>query len=673
MRVVRHLIAMDSVDRAVVGLAAKIWKAEEINGQIHDTDTLLLLFDPLHTTPPTFIETLTRASTLGVPVGVIPVFPGDDPQTSLTRLLGNDRLEVDFSYSRFHLSGSPQAPGVPSVLSRADQGSPQVVDDDIEQADLLFLQGHSGPMDGSFGRWLTLCSRGLHIAGTPALYPCAGTERCFRQSSQGRADTSLDGLIDPRRLKSSLVVVDGCGTFPVPGSLYPYEQSILRGLMLSQVGASVLSVGISATPFSAIVLFLALLARGNTLGQAILQANLHRRDMGSPASIEGIAAAPWLLVGNPAAVVAGIPILECVAERMPDASLQLLLPAAPASANTGRLVSVEYPTAIEGPRDVSCSPHAWAHGGVHKGHAYLWLGSSVENATTEATRVVLSVRPALDPEVWRACFFWLNAGSQWLSGMAEGLARREQDSSALLEIIAFRKELALSVEQVAYAETPYRNLEIVSGLDAATEHLVHALGRLDRLTAMAVAESIRFAGARLAHLWSPPWLHSGFADVDQRCLCGCAMVGHVRRHPLHDLLRIELSCPTCSLIGDAAVELNGSSAAAAPRAMLKASMRERSLVCGQPLQWTVEASAQDRFEGFACATLFDPFRARQAVSQTLEIRTACATTVELDVPFDWPAGLAWATLIFTAGGRVCLFAFDVEVQAAPARRIPLIA
>jgi hypothetical protein len=664
---------MDSVDRAVVGLAAKIWKADEINGQIHDTDTLLLLFDPLHTTPPAFIETLTRASTLGVPVGVIPVFPGDDPQTLLTRLLGNDRLEVDFSYSRFHLSDSPQVPGIPPVLSRADQGSPQVVDDDIEQADLLFLQGHSGPMDGSFGRWLTLCSRGLHTAGTPALYPCAGTERCFRQSSQGRADTSRDGLIDPRRLKSSLVVVDGCGTFPVPGSLYPYEQSILRGLMLSQVRASVLSVGISATPFSAIVLFLALLARGNTLGQAILQANLHRRDMGSPASIEGIAAAPWLLVGNPAAVITGIPMLECAAERMSDTSVQFLLPADHVSASTGTLVSVKYPSAIEGPLDVACYPRAWAHGAMHQEHAYLWLGSSVDGDTTEATRVVLSARPGAGSEVWRACFFWLNAGTQWLSGMAQALARREQDNSALLAIIAFREELAVSAEQAAYADTPYRELEIAAGLDAATAHLVLVLGQVDRLTATAVAESIRFAGARLAHLWSPPWLHSGYAQVDQRCLCGCAMVGHVRRHPLHDLLRIELSCPTCSLIGDAAAEFDGTSGGAAPRAMLKASMRQRSLVCGQPIQWTVEANAQDRFEGFACATLFDPFRTRQAVSQTLQIGTACATTVELDVPYDWPAGLAWATLIFTAGGRVCLFAFDVEVQATPARRIPLIA
>ena len=638
-----------------------MWRADEVNDTLAPDDILLTLFDPDTVQPAAFVEMMIAAGELGIPLGVLPVYEPDRARLDFSHLLGSDHFAIDFSRCRFRLSGSPaaDAPDAPTLFRRALDDTPAFVTDDL-QADLLFLQGHAGPFDGSFGPSLTLCSRALHGPGRPVFVPCADTETCFRQSSRGRPDDSSEGLVDPRLLQSTLVIGDGCGTFPLPGSLYRYEQSLMRGLLLSRVRSSVLSVGVSATPLSVVVLMMGMLASGRMLGQAVLETNRHRRAVGSPSSVGRAAIAPWIVVGNPAAVVAGLSFDEHRVRPEADGALRVDVDS---RRDTGTLVALRTESAIDGAFDVACDPSAWVSGALHGDRLYLWVHAA-GNADREqggTVRLTLSRRADAHRTAWRDRLLWLRAGTQWLHGLSSEVARRDRDAQPLLDIIAIRDELAGPVEQAASAAIPWRSREISPALATSAAPLETMLERLDRATTLNVAAALPFAGARLSHLWSPPWLHDGDLDVSQSCLCGCPIVGHVRRHPLNDLRRIELSCPSRSLIGDTAAEVVTGSGAVVPLAT--ASIGTRSLTAGERLHWSV-ALTTERCAGFACSTLFDPYRAHRVTSTVAPVDGTAPATVAIDVPHGWPVGLSWATLTCAAGGRICLFAFDIEVRRA---------
>jgi hypothetical protein len=665
----RHLVSVGEVESEVVASAARIWRAGAVNGQYRDADTVLVLFDPDRASTATLVDVLSKAGAQGAALGVLPIYAREKTQIDLQRLLGQDRLEIDFSQCRFRLGGSPAAnsSNTPWVLGRALQDDGQAVAEDISQPGLLFLQGHSGPVDGSFGSWLTLCSRALHRPDVPVFFPCAGTERCFRQQSQGRADTSDAGLIDPRLLRSKLVVLDGCGTFAVAGSIYRYEQSILRALTLSSIQASILSLGVSATPLAAVVLLMGLLARGRTLGEAVRDTNRYRQEAGSPTSMRGSAVAPWIVVGNPAATVAGLPLVERRGERNAAGDLEFVVPQGGWSAATGTLVALPNVAAADGPFDILCSPQRWAHGALHDdGCAYLWLGDCepLTQVGHEAdTRIALAKRPDAGAAVWRESFLWLQVCSPWLRGVATTVAKRQRDNAALLSLIDVRAALAADVEFAACATASKRRTEIAAPVEVSATSLSHAVEQLDRATARIVGAAIPHAGARLSHLWSPPWLYEGYAAVDEKCACSCVIAGHVRRHAVYELLRVELSCPACSLIGDVAActEIDPARGVVV-RPMAKASMGARSLIRNDELRWEVQCLPSGSLGGYACATLFDPFRNRHVFTDAVPVPSRELVAVSMDIPDDWPVGMSWATLTLTVGGRISLFAFDVDVQ-----------
>ncbi|MDR3509379.1 MAG: hypothetical protein P4L64_15915 [Caulobacteraceae bacterium] len=658
----RHLLTAGPVPANWVLAAAAAWRADEVNGAVDGQDAVLVIFDPDHAEPARFMQLIGEAGRQGAIIGALPVYGEDLSGEGLRQRLGGAPISIDFAGSCFRVGGVPvaQSPGVPRVLGRAHAESAEAVATDVDGSDLLFLQGHAGPADGSFGRNFTLCSRPIHRAGRSVWFPCAETRRCFRQPGQGRAESSLEGLVDPRTVSAKIVVLDGCGTFPVPGSLYRYEQSLLRGLMSSPAQALILSLGVSATPLSAVVLWLAMLARGRPMGEAVREANRHREGMGSPSSLPGTAAAPWVLVGDPLAEVVGLRLLRS-RTRQRENDTELWFDGALISSESGALLAAPNVHLNEGVYEIWSDTGRWAHGARHDdGFTYLWVGARPEDADRPG-RILLKPLPAA--MAWRPVHQWLRGATAWLEGLVGAVRQRGFDAEPLIELMKLRAEMATLVETAASTAVTDRQSEIVCEVTPAVAALQAGLEQLDLATARTVAAATPLGGARLSHLWSPSWRHGGNRTLANRCNCGCDLVAHLRVHPTLDMVRAEISCPTCSLVGDVAAPSSGSSSSADTLALdLVAGVADRTPRAGGGLEWWIRPSFGATERGFACASLFDPFRERRVSSPGLAVEAGGDSQISLHVPPDWPPGLSWTTLVYASAGRLSMYAFDLNIR-----------
>ena len=662
----RNLLTLTGVSPSFVDRVAQAWRPDAINGRIEAGQTALLVYNAAHCSSAEFMHALERADSLDVALGVWPAYAGDDHNGDRPHALDQSRLSLDMAACRFRLSTSAHGrdAAAPWQLRRSSLGEAERLDD-LKNAGLLFLQGHAGPMDGAFGRGLTLCARDLHRSDRPALFPCVESGRCFRQPPQGRDETSREGLIDPRDILAPLVVLDGCGSFPVPGSIFPYDQSLLRGLLTgARTGPCVISLGVSSTPMSAIVLFMALLAKGLPLGRVVREVNLHRTGCNSPSSSRGGGVGPWILVGNPDTVVQGLSLSSPEALEDEHGGQQALV-------RTGEeSILLSLPAGHDGPLDLICTPHRWAYGAMDRtGNRYVWLGAPdrsardeeqavPEDTTPESSRLLLVPRDMQAASRWRETALWLREGNAWLEGLRTFVEGRVPDTMPLSQLVSVRAALAQSAESLACAATQ-RSLEIAPSLDALSAPLADAIGKTDLATAAAVAHYGTWTGARLTHLWAPPWHHVETRPLGRACSCGCEIMVHYRRHPLVDLVRGELSCPACSQIGDVAADGAG------------ALLAHASIVNRQPwrdgtLQWNVtDFLPQPGKEGAACASLFDPYRRHRLIGAAQALTRGNELQLSQAIPSDWPEGMCWAILAVLSGASISMFVFEVNVLRAP--------
>lgn len=662
----RHLLTLPQVDPWFAECVSQAWRATLVNGRLEPGQSALLLYDAERSNAADFMRVLQQADSLDVPLAVWPAYRDETAPRDQPHALNRLQLPIDLAACRFRLSTSPHGkdPGAPWQLRRNSLG-PEALQADLREPGLLFLQGHAGPLDGSFGRGLTLCGRDLVRPEEPALLPCVSTGRCFRQPPQGREETSRVGLIDPRDIGASLVVLDGCASFPVPGSLFPFAQSLLRGLLAgTRAGPCVISLGVSATPTSVIVLFMALLAQGLPLGRVVREVNLHRAACGSPSSCQG--AGPWVLVGNPDTVVSGIAMARLDTAQGEHALDRLRVRAG----DEGILLSL--PAGGEGPTDIECTPPRWAFGAIDRsGARHLWLGplerglagagEASPSGGERSPEAELHLLPR-DPNAatrWRETGRWLREGNRWLEGLRSFVESRVADAEPLSQLVAVRTSIAEAAENLACAATQ-RSLEIAPSLRALGAPLAEAIDRTDLATAAAVAHYATWTGARLSHLWAPAWQHLGSRPLGRFCNCGCEIVAHHRRHPLADLRRGELSCPACSLIADVTADSEG-------RLVVHADMTDRQPVQGGELQWKLTAfEPQPGRVGAACASLFDPYRNRRLTGTAQSLARGRDARLDLAIPSDWPEGMSWSVLIVLSGGGVSMFVFEVNVRRDPA-------
>jgi hypothetical protein len=663
----RHIITLGAVDNRILDAVVSSWRADKIGGPLCSSESVLILIDQENAAPAEYVQALQDVDILSCPVGVLPISRDSASLSSLKRLVEHDIVQIDFEKSRFRLSSPSEGnlPSAPFVLRRGLQDDQLSVSQDLKNADFLVLQGHAGSVDAGFGPWLTLCSRHLYKSGTLPLFPCFGTDDCFRQELHGRPVTSAEGLVDPTTLQTPLLIVDGCGTFPLPGSLYNFDTSIVRSIMASEVRAAIMTHGVSATPLSAFVLFMAMLARGRTLGEAVREANHHQKKLGCPSSIDGRGVAPWILIGNPEAKVSGLPLVETAFKRHDD-GIEFTLDARDVPVQTGTLVALVNVFDKDGPFDITCSEGCWARGTLHRdGCAYIWVSVQATGQDSVQSRVMVNMsrRPPDPASQWRERFKWFQANRGWLDRLASLVAKRSGDAEVLRSVISLRNQIGTAIEQVAFATAPYRPQVISPPLAISTLGLARTMEQIDCRTAEVIGNVLRFAGARLSYLWSPTWLESGSVRLADLCSCGCPIIGQLRRHPILELVRMELSCPACSLLGDVAsrsiVNAPGSQTF---EPIITGTLKERIPTRGTTINWSLLRHCDEQIEGFACAALFDPFRKRQVVTDVVNVPPLARLEVPMKIPNDWPEGLSWAAMIVTIGGTVSLLGFDIIVS-----------
>ncbi|MEU5208672.1 hypothetical protein [Streptomyces sp. NPDC020742] len=701
----RNILTLGRVPQELLNTAAALWRADTLNDPPSSGQSVLLLADQEGTAPAEYIRTLQAIDTAGSPVGIIPVSRNSPTREQLTRLLAQDTLRIDVARIRCRLTECPEAnlPSAPPVLRRAGHDDPRSASADLD-ADLLVLQGHAGPVDAGFGRWLTLCSRARHRPDDAPVFPCFGTTRCFRQPSHGRTPHSTAGLVDPAALTCPLLILDGCGTFPVPGSVFRYEAGLARALMDSSVSAAVLTHGVSASPLSALITFLGTLADGHGLGTAVREANLHMHDVGSPTSLDGTAVAPWAVLGNPELKVVGLPLLRATLHPT-ETGAACALPTERLDPRYGGLVALDGLPARSGPFDLTCRDGRWARGALRAdGRAHLWISGSDAPSTPATSRpveVVLAPRPKDPTAAWRRRAAWIQANRALLGRMAETYAERGGAEDFLPTLISLWDDVSGAVERVAFAATPLRHPSLAPPLTSSTAPLTARIRELDRATARTLAAAVPVIGARLFRLWSPPWPSAGRAHVTEACSCGCPLAGDVRRHPLLGLARIGLRCPACGPVGDVCAQRSGAERYGSPQEpgaegygsaqesgaeeygsaqesgaegaegaegyvpTVLGGPRQRSVAAGATARWHIRRLSRERSDGFAGAALFDPFRQRQLVMDAAEVRPRSAVDLAVAIPEDWPPGLSQAVVVVTAGAELSFLDFDLMVTPGP--------
>ncbi|WP_142270626.1 hypothetical protein [Streptomyces sp. SLBN-115] len=651
--------------------AVDLWRADRVDQSMRTGESVLVLVDQDATTPAEYIQTLLAIDHYSSPVGIIPISKRSSDLNQLVRLLGDETIHIDISRSRFRLTETAEAnfPSAPPVLSRARQGDPASVAEDL-QADLLVLQGHAGPVDAGFGRWLTLCSRHLHQPGEPPTFPCFDTYQCFRQKLHGRSPFSKEGLFNPTHLTSSLAIIDGCGTIPVPGSIFNYETSIARCVMESQVRAAVMTHGVSASPLSTLIVFLGTLAEGLSLGEAVRGANHHVYQVGSSTSMGGVAAAPWAVLGNPEIKVSGLPLIESV-PRSTELGAEYSVDEAFLDSPFGGLVSLLGLSGRPGPFDVTAPDGRWVRGALSaRGRTYLWIagpGPHAKPKAGEQVKVLLSKRPDDPTSCWRRKSKWMQANKVLLHRMADTFTKRGGEEDHFRTLISLWDEISGEAELAAFAVTPLRRQSISPPLTSRTERLDARINALARVTARAIAAAVPVTGARLSRLWLPPWLPAGTVHFSEQCSCGCPLVGDARRHPLLELVRVEMRCPACGSAGDVCGERVTSASGAfecAPTVM--GGPKQRAVPAGAAVEVRVRRLGGEETEGFASAALFDPFQQRQVLVDGTGVQPLSTTDLAVTIPEDWPQGLSQAVVAVVVGCEISFLDFDIMVQSRTA-------
>lgn len=639
----RQLLTVGHIERSIVDAAVATWQADTVDGPLLPSEPVVLLAGTTAGAAE-YMGTLARIDEAGCPLGILPI-GSSTAVADVRRLLGNDTLRVDFERVLFRLVTSPEANaiGLPSILARAMYDDAESVANDLERADVLVLQGHAGPIDGGMGRNLILCSRERYSSG-PRFFPCFGSNECFRQPSFGRPMTSREGLHDPEKFRVPLIVLDGCNTIPTPGSLFDYETSIARSLIQSRMSAAIMTHGASATPISAFVLFLAMLARGRTLGLTIRDVNRHRRELASPSFVAGTAGT-WALIGNPELTITGIPLQA--AQPLGDGSFAMQARAESARA-TGTLLELPGDSVAV---DVACRDGRWARGVSYAGRSYVWIAGAGE------TTFRLDRRGADATRRWRDTAAWLVAGRSWLGGLVAALHEKGGDAESIESLCSLLAELAPPIELAAFAVRD-RAASIMPAVATSTTTLARTIDHLDRFAAVTIAAAIPTAGPRLVRLWSPRWIAGGPAAIATSCECGAPIAGIVQCHAYLDVSRIELGCPACGPLGDV-VARRTEDGGYLPA--FSGGPPSRRVGRGVVRACRIETHEPHDTSGHVAVTLFDATRRRALMAEPVAL-DARVLDLSLEIPDDWPAGLSHVAVVIVRSLALSFVDFDISVQ-----------
>ena len=318
------ILPLADVDRQTVLLAEHLSGGSVLSDLERDNEFLaqfqraLVLYSP-RTPADEFCRTLALLSQQDIAFSVLPLDNSDSGRLPLLKSLLFPTVEIRDVDQIEDLSAQAYT-NVDDRRSGSTASTTNVLPDRNQR--ILLSSAHGNSVDLG-GRGIVICPRGEPKAREDmvGLYPCFGDGYCFRQPLFGRSPNSNEGLIDPALFRYPLVLLLGCGTFPIGDMPFDHSRTILWRMAGSDTLAVVATLGVFYHDLNVETALLSLLLDGHELGEAARTFNAwHRRAYGrtSPAKEDY---GPVVAMGHP-----GLRLKSCLIRELELASEEEGLP-----------------------------------------------------------------------------------------------------------------------------------------------------------------------------------------------------------------------------------------------------------------------------------------------------------------------------------------------------------
>ncbi len=560
------LIADPGIEPPAVALAAalsrrRVVARDALNATPADTVRSVLVIEDR--TPGTIWHTLPvieACRAAGASVGVIPVTDAVLARFVIAKCLLFDRVVR----GRFALSSGVYGGTDSGALHRpAGLAGP----DDADTADLvgarhavLVVNGHSNEFDVGLGDDQLICAREstpeVDRTASTRVLACFHDGVCHRQSFIGLDGLSTERLFSASDVHSDVLISTGCNASRVvPGPSDPAVAFCHQALAGEQT-AVVASIGVLAASLELDFLFVALLADGYTLGDAVSRVNDERRDRFGQLRATPEASDAFVLFGSPDLEVE-LPLVR-VEPRWVDGCATLSLDDMPVHDPTGVVVRMRTPPYDETPIVLVDAPESiWVRGvwtnGNGGGALYLWVSGSDRAGASLAVRLA-------DRSPWEAHATALaRATTQhafWSLFLDQVLERRRAgsgDVDGIAEIVMGLSRVLRSLTSGAIALDPPRGLvtpiaPVSRAAETSWEQLTSLTATLlDQLFEHAYSQGVVSSGA-----WTPYFRRGSRPIASEPCACGSGTrTGHGYESVTRDgVVRATYECDACGKVAD---------------------------------------------------------------------------------------------------------------------------
>lgn len=623
----------------------------------------LVLFSPL-TPAHVLSRALASLSRRGLPFSVLPVASGGAGRLVLLK---------SFLFPAADIVDVDQIGDLSNAHATMEDMSSRSAPAD-EHRRILLLSGHGNSVDLG-GRGIVVCPRHQPEAGEDAalFYPCFADGLCFRQPLFGRAPQSRQGLLDPSRFRHAMVLLVGCGTFPLGDVPFDHRGTILWRMAAGDSLAAVAILGVFYHDLNVETALMALLLDGHELAQAVHLFNRwYRRAHGrtSPAA-EG--SGPVVAIGHPGFRLESR-LVQAFAPAPHGAGSSLEIPAQAVRFSQNGLAIVKVqgaPPQDHVPRAI-CPPPLLRSAGVsielsgrdEEAATYISLqpGGCGETPGTVALLPYDLESIACDIATVRDSVAHLNFWRLLLTDAASPMASALGSEGARLSA-AFR---ALEWERIAFEYLSTHSFGLDGVFPTHSEMAVHELV-MDRrrawqaLTLEASCLYVTKTGGFLFHLWQQFYdRERGETPLERcpNCLGDTFWLLHRSHTDPSDQHRI-VHCPACGVIG----ELPGGIMVHAHRATT-ACQAAGTLT----LDFEVRNERAAPLSGFVTVIREDWFHDLHDAAAPVELIVLPGCGSELSIPLSISPGLAPGlyplTLLGVLNGGLVQVRRHVSIEAA---------
>ncbi|MCA3218519.1 MAG: hypothetical protein ING59_08170 [Burkholderiales bacterium] len=639
----------------------------ELPAQAESARSALLVLDPQAHDSAAMLLLLQALERQGMPFGVVLACDAEGGALAVAKAARPHRLALPAD--DWCLLWGPNAPavddGAPPAALSADGARHPASAALVIGARAVMASSHGNALDAGLSPWVILCARAGSAYRGARAFSCFDDGRCFRQPSYGRDETDRAGLVSLAELDAELLILSGCNVV-APYRAWVDGVTAFQGQWPRSRGAALVAAfGTCTASVEADLVLLAGLARGETLGAAVAEANRFRRAKLREASGLPEGVGPLLLLGHPDSRVEGLamqrPRVECDAggER-----LHVDLGGVDASGVLGVLLDIALPPHAQDATFWCVESHGgtWLRGACTGPRLVLWLAGAPAS-------LVLRFSHA-DP--WQAARADVESRLAelpfWRVFCTSTLADRKIDGEAAEQLSGVLQSLGDTESRLRRGHALLRGRPHALDVSAAARDriavsLAAAIDAHDAACCRAAAQVVRRLSSRAFSVWCGE-MHGGDVLLQARpCACGAPVQARRVEMPGTRVTRLLRLCPACGPIG----EENFAS-------RFKATLVTPQLQAGETLRWTLDVAAQPALGArLRAMAVFESKSVAAAPPSALVCRSAgpslpLQVELELPLPPKASAGTYAACVVAVIDGALAVTRFNVAVSPPPAAR-----